>query len=150
MSYTYKYPRPMVTVDAVIFGICTDGSFEVLLIERGSPPFKGCWALPGGFIGMDESLDESIIRELKEETGIESVKLYQFYAFGNPGRDPRGRNISIAYWGKESKSRLEPKAGSDAKSYKWFSLANLPKLAFDHNEVIAKAMKTAKIKSDIL
>ncbi len=145
MAYTYKYPRPMVTVDAVIFGKCSDGSFEVLLIERGSPPFKGRWALPGGFIGMDESLDASIVRELKEETGIGSIKLRQFYAFGDPRRDPRGRNISVAYWGKELKSRLEPKAGSDAKSYKWFRLDSLPPLAFDHNEVIAKAIKAAKI-----
>ncbi len=143
MSYTYKYPRPMVTVDAVVFGECADNSYEVLLIERGSPPFKGHWALPGGFIDMEETLKESVVRELREETGIDSLELQQFYTFGNPGRDPRGRNITVAFWGKELKSRLVPKAGSDAKSYKWFNINKLPQLAFDHNEVIAKAIKAA-------
>lgn len=143
MAYTYNYPRPMVTVDAVVFGKCNDGSFEVLLIERGSPPFKGRWALPGGFIGMGETLEESATRELKEETGIESFQLKQFYAFGNPGRDPRGRNITVAFFGIDQKSRLKPKAGSDAKSFKWYKINDLPPLAFDHNEVIAKAIKAA-------
>ncbi len=143
MAYTYKYPRPMVTVDAVVFGRSADSTYEVLLIERGGYPFKGKWALPGGFIGMDETLDESVARELKEETGIESLTLQQFYTFGNPGRDPRGRNITVAFWGEELKSRLNPKAGSDAKSFKWFDINNLPPLAFDHSEVIAKAIKAA-------
>ena len=135
----------MVTVDAVVFGKTSDGSWDVLLIERGSQPFKGYWALPGGFIGMEETLEESVARELKEETGIDSIKLKQFYTFGNPGRDPRGRNITIAFWGCDQKSRLNPKAGSDAKSFKWHSIDNLPPLAFDHNEVIAKAIKAAEL-----
>ena len=143
MSYTYKYPRPMVTVDAVVFGKTSDGSCEVLLIERGGQPFKGSWALPGGFVEMEETLEESVARELKEETGIESLELQQFYTFGNPGRDPRGRNITIAFWGIEQKSRLKPKAGSDAKSFKWHNINDLPPLAFDHNAVIAKAIEAA-------
>ena len=146
MTYTYKYPRPMVTVDAVVFGKSDQGKFEVLLIERGTEPFKGCYALPGGFIGMDETLEESVARELNEETGVDNITLQQFYTFGKPGRDPRGRNITVAYWGLDLKSRLNPKAGSDAKSFKWFNIDQLPKMAFDHDEVIAKATKAAKIK----
>ncbi len=136
----------MVTVDAVVFGKADQEKFEVLLIERGSEPFKGCYALPGGFIGMDESLEESVARELKEETGIDNITLQQFYTFGKPDRDPRGRNITVAYWGLDLKSRLNPKAGSDAKSFKWFDIDQLPPLAFDHYEVITKAIKAAKIK----
>lgn len=144
MAYTYKYPRPMVTVDAVIFAHDDkQDSIEVLLIERLSEPYKGFWALPGGFIEMDETLDESIARELKEETGLESLSLKQFQIFGNPGRDPRGRTITIAYWCMESKSRLKPVAGSDAKSLKWFPLHQLPSLAFDHKEIIEKAKEEA-------
>jgi len=146
MTYTYKYPRPMVTVDAVVFGKVDTGKLEVLLIERGSEPYKGYYALPGGFIGMEESLEKSVARELKEETGIDNVTLHQFYTFGKPGRDPRGRNISVAYWGLDQKSRLNPKAGSDAKSFKWFDINQLPQMAFDHDEVIAKATKAAKIR----
>ncbi len=145
MAYTYKYPRPMVTVDAVIFGKDDNDNIEVLLIKRGRHPYKDCWALPGGFIGIDESLEESVARELEEETGINSIILKQFHTFGKPGRDPRGRNITIAYWGLGKKYRLNPKAGSDAKSYKWFNPDKLPNMAFDHEEIIKKAKVAAGI-----
>ncbi len=150
MIYKYEYPRPMVTVDAVIFGEKGDGSVEVLLIERKNPPYQGAWALPGGFIEMEETLHQSIIRELKEETGIENIELKQFYTFGNPERDPRGRTITIAYLAKIKKDFIKTKAGSDAKSLKWFNINELPELAFDHNDIIQKALEVESRKWKVL
>jgi 8-oxo-dGTP diphosphatase len=96
MSYEYKYPRPMVTVDALVFA---NNGFDlnVLLIRRGNPPFKGKWALPGGFVDMDETLDHAVARELEEEAGVRIEGFRQFYTFGNPGRDPRGRSITVVF-----------------------------------------------------
>lgn len=139
MPYTYPYPRPAVTVDAVIFRVQNEQK-EVLLIQRKHPPFEHQWALPGGFVEMDENLETAAKRELKEETGLTDIPLHQFFAFGNPGRDPRHRTISIAYWG-EQKEPQELQAGDDAKNARWFSLDKLPDTAFDHKDIIATAQK---------
>src|SRR6056297_2328876 len=136
MSYTYKYPRPSVTTDCLIFTKQTVQ--EILLIERKNPPFEGKWALPGGFVEIDEDLEESAKRELQEETGLTNISLYQLQTFGKPGRDPRGRTISVAYYGFITSEGEKQKAiaGSDAKNVNWFDLNHLPSLAFDHDEII--------------
>lgn len=138
MAYTYKYPRPAVTVDAVVFRIQNNHT-EVLLIQRGRPPYKGSWALPGGFVDMDETLEEAIARELKEETNLSEMELRQLMAFSAPGRDPRGRTISVVFWGIMKNAR-KIKAGDDAQNAKWFDLKDLPGLAFDHREIIETAI----------
>lgn len=136
MSYTYKYPRPAVTTDAII--ICKEnGEFYILFIERGIDPFKGYWALPGGFVEIGEELEVACARELKEETKIECVELEQFATIGTVGRDPRGRTISVVYWAIVD-NMLEVKSGDDASNACWFKLTELPLLAFDHSDIIAK------------
>ncbi len=137
--YTYTYPRPMVTVDAVVFSE-RDGARVVSLIERGHDPFAGSWALPGGFVDMDEPLEAAAARELEEETGLRGVLLEQFHTFGTPGRDPRGRNISVAYAGMVPWKDAIAQGGSDAARAAWFSLEELPPLAFDHREIVAYAV----------
>ena len=135
-KYHYKYPHPSVTTDCVIFGF--DGeSVKVLLIERGGEPYKGCWAFPGGFLEMDESAEEGARRELMEETGLTTPFVKQFHAFSAPDRDPRERVLTIAYY---SLVRLsEVKGMDDAKQAKWFPLNEVPKLAFDHDEMLRVA-----------
>lgn len=140
MSYTYDYPRPMVTVDSLIFSIKPNSS-KILLIQRDKEPFEGFWALPGGFIEMDETLLESAIRELQEETGLYNIELTQLYTFGNPGRDPRGRTITTVFYGFADEEKVIIKADSDARNANWFDIKNLPKLAFDHNIVVEYAIK---------
>ncbi|MDP4291731.1 MAG: NUDIX hydrolase, partial [Bacteroidota bacterium] len=98
MAYTYEYPRPAVTADIVLFSRFENRDY-VLLILRNNPPFQGCWALPGGFIDMDETLEESALRELAEETGLTGIRLKQFRTYGDPGRDPRHRTITVVYMG---------------------------------------------------
>ena len=139
--FCYDYPRPAVTVDIVIFA---GDDPDLLLIRRKRVPFEGCWALPGGFVEMDESLEQAALRELAEETGISDVVLTEIGAFGDPTRDPRGRVISIAYAAVLEKPLLKVEAGSDAAEVAWFSTANLPTLAFDHAEIIRKALKKIK------
>lgn len=140
-KYVYDWPRPMVTVDAVVF-TKTDDKTKVLLINRGKEPFKGKWALPGGFIDMDEELEDAVVRELEEETGLTGVQLEQMRAFGTVGRDPRGRQISIAFMGIATKGQDMIKAGDDAAKVQWFDIENLPKdMAFDHNDVVRFAIK---------
>ncbi len=136
MNYTYKYPRPAVTTD-VILTAGKQKATHLLLIERKNEPYKGLWALPGGFIEMDEDLEDACLRELKEETGIEGIKIQQFCSVGTPGRDPRGRTITIVYMGHIEKM-ITPVAGDDAKNAKWFEIGKLPELAFDHLEIINK------------
>lgn len=132
-----SYPQNiLVTVDAVLF---TEDHQEVLLIQRKNDPFKGQWALPGGFVEDDENLDTAAVRELEEETGVAPDNLHQFYAFGAPDRDPRGRAISVAYYAVVRKNDFQPEAASDAQAVRWFSLNDLPKLAFDHADILAKA-----------
>jgi 8-oxo-dGTP diphosphatase len=134
MSYIYEYPRPMVTVDALVFAGNTSDK-HVLLIRRGNEPFKGLWALPGGFVEMDETLDNAVARELTEETGLKLSGFKQLHTFGNPGRDPRGRNITIVFY-VSIPEVVSVAGGDDADEAKWFSIHQLPKLAFDHNKVI--------------
>lgn len=133
------YPQNIkVTVDAVVF---THDHREVLLIQRKNDPFEGQWALPGGFVEDDEDLDTAVGRELEEETGISVTTLRQFQAFGAPDRDPRGRAISVAYYTVVNKADFNPQAATDAKDVRWFPLADLPKLAFDHAGILSQAEK---------
>ena len=132
MSYTYKYPRPAVTADCVV--ITKEAEPKVLLIQRGFDPYKGYWALPGGFMNMDETTNECAIRELKEETGLELPSLHQVGAFSKVDRDPRGRTISIAYLAVIAVP-VEVKGEDDAVKAAWFPINNLPALAFDHLDI---------------
>ena len=135
-QYHYKYPHPAVTTDCVIFGF--DGeAVKVLLIERGGEPYRGCWAFPGGFLEMEESAEEGAKRELMEETGLATAFVKQFHAFTAPDRDPRERVLTIAFY---SLVRLsEVKGMDDAKEARWFALDEVPKLAFDHDEMLRVA-----------
>jgi 8-oxo-dGTP diphosphatase len=138
MSYTYKYPKADHTVDAVVFGIdLEESALKVLLIERGLEPFVGQWALPGGFVGMDEPLDAAVLRELEEETNVKLSFMEQLFTFGRPDRDPRGRVISTAYLGLVRPSHVAVREGSDATRAVWWGIDNLPELAFDHAEILS-------------
>ncbi len=139
--FSYKYPHPAVTADCVIFGF--DGmSIKVLLIERGIEPFKGCWALPGGFMKIDETAEECARRELKEETGLENTPVEQFYTFTGVNRDPRERVVTVAHY---ALVRLaEVNGGDDAAMAGWFDLHDVPKLAFDHDHILRIAEKTLR------
>ncbi|MES9872918.1 MAG: NUDIX domain-containing protein [Candidatus Sedimenticola sp. PURPLELP] len=134
-SHCYEYPHPAVTTDVVVFTI-REQRLQLLLVKRGSEPFKGHWALPGGFVDIDEDLEACAKRELQEETGVSGVYLEQLYTFGKPDRDPRERVISIAYYALVASEKLELRAASDATDAAWFPLEQLPELAFDHNRVI--------------
>src|SRR5262245_30331014 len=135
MSKLNDYPRPSVTVDLVIFTIAED-DLKVLLIRRGQEPFKGRWALPGGFVEIDESLERAAARELKEEVGVTNVYLEQLYTFGEPKRDPRGRVISVSYFALVDAERQRIVAASDAAEAQWHSVFDAPKLAFDHAKIL--------------
>jgi 8-oxo-dGTP diphosphatase len=139
MGYTYKYPRPAVTTDCLIFS-SSNNQLYLLLIQRDSPPFEGKWAFPGGFVEIDENIDDAAYRELKEETGIVDTTLYQFKTYGEIDRDPRGRTISVVYYGFINSADASSKAGSDARATKWFPTNNLPALAFDHDKIIREAL----------
>ena len=136
MAYTYEYPRPMVTVDAAVFTV-HDGALEILLIQRGHEPAKGKWALPGGFLEMDEELVDAAARELKEETGISGIALVLAGVFGTVGRDPRGRVITMTFVGLVDWREHAPKGGDDAVEARWFAVSDLPEMAFDHIDMIA-------------
>jgi len=139
MKYSYNYPRPLVSTDCVIFRRKPD-RHEVLLIRRGKPPFKDHWAFPGGFIEMDEKLVESAQRELREETGLTGIKLKQFHAFGDPGRDPRDRVITVAFYGFAETGKSEVLGMDDAAEAKWFDIKDVPPLAFDHDKMLKIAI----------
>jgi 8-oxo-dGTP diphosphatase len=136
----YVLPKMTMTTDIVIFTI-REKRLEILLIRRGNPPFQGKWALPGGIVEEEEDLDVCAGRELEEETGVAGLSLEQFHAFGAPGRDPRGRFVTVAYLTLVRPDRLSPKAASDAASVGWFAVDELPPLAFDHGEIIAMARR---------
>jgi len=129
-----------VTVDLVIFAL-REGELQVLLIQRGVPPFEGRWALPGGFVTRGESLEDAARRELVEETGVRDVYLEQLYTFGDPGRDPRGRVITVAYYALMTGEAATPVAGTDAGAARWVPARNHPPLAFDHERILEYALE---------
>lgn len=138
-QHCYDYPHPAVTTDVVIFTL-RGQRLQLLLIRRRNPPFADMWALPGGFLDIDEDLDRCAARELEEETGLSGLYLEQLYTFGRPDRDPRERIISVAYYALVPEHRLsEPRAASDASGLAWFPVDELPPLAFDHSDIIALA-----------
>jgi 8-oxo-dGTP diphosphatase len=145
MSYTYEYPHPAVTVDGVVFGY-GEADLKVLLIQRDRAPFRRKWAIPGGFVEEDENLEDAVRRELEEETGITELYLEQLYTFGEPKRDPRERVISVAYYALVKLDDHELRAADDARKVGWFPVADLPALAFDHDEIIAVALRRLKAK----
>ncbi|HWB60599.1 MAG TPA: NUDIX domain-containing protein [Chthoniobacteraceae bacterium] len=143
MPHTYQFPRAALTVDCVVFGI-DDAGLNVLLIERGLPPFKGMWALPGGFVHVDETLDDAARRELGEEAGLDRVFLEQLFTFGNVERDPRERVVSVAYYALVRVLDHKAVAATDAANARWFPVAKVPKLAFDHAKILAAALARLK------
>jgi 8-oxo-dGTP diphosphatase len=145
-----EFDRPSVTVDLVMFTVM-EGALKVLMIRRGQQPFSGCWALPGGFVHMDETLEEAAARELGEETGVDSEGVYleQLYTFGDPGRDPRTRVITVAYFALVDSSKIKPHiTGQEGISdIQWFSVHELPKeIAFDHGSILEYALKRLRNK----
>jgi len=138
MSYSYDYPHPAVTADVAVFTV-RNNALAVLLVRRSLPPFEGRWALPGGFVGIRESLRRAAWRELREETGIRAPFLAPVGAFGHPDRDPRERVISIAYYTLVAHDRLDIHAGSDAGDANLFAVTELPELAFDHDRILLRA-----------
>lgn len=138
--FCYEHPHPAVTVDVTVFRE-SPRHLEILLIERASEPFRGQWALPGGFVHIDEDLDTAAHRELAEETGLTGLALEQIGAFGDPGRDPRERVISVVFATLAGEGARTARAGSDAHSVSWFAVDALPALAFDHARIIATALR---------
>src|SRR5579871_6168479 len=143
MPNTYQYPRAALTVDCVVFGF-DESELKVLLIQRALDPFKGKWALPGGFVRVEETLDAAARRELAEETGLENVFLEQLYTFGTVNRDPRERVVSVAYYALVKLSDHRAKAATDAANAEWFPISKVPSLAFDHAEILSAALARLK------
>lgn len=147
-GFTYEYPRPAVTVDIILFTF-RKNDLKVLLIERGRPPFAHKWALPGGFVQMDEDLHVAALRELEEETGVRDVYVEQLYTFGEPNRDPRGRVITVAYYALLSADQAASHtlhAASDTSDARWWSMYGLPELAFDHERILGYALQRLRWK----
>lgn len=139
MSYTYKYPRPAVTVDIILFD--NQEPAQLLLIRRKNPPFQGQWAFPGGFVDPDETLEHAAQRELAEETGLNVGILQQFKTYSAPDRDPRGRTISTVFYANVGNETIRnTTAGDDAESAGWFPVNQLPELAFDHEKIVNEAL----------
>ena len=138
MSYTYKYPRPAVTADCIV--ITKEEEPKVLLIQRGGEPFKGGWAFPGGFMNMDETTEQCAVRELEEETGLRVSNIRQIGAYSKVDRDPRGRTITVAYLAVVNEP-IAVTGQDDAAKAEWWSLSDLPHLAFDHEEIMRDALK---------
>jgi 8-oxo-dGTP diphosphatase len=143
-KYVYEWPRPMVTVDAAVFALFGDEA-RLLLIRRKHDPFQGRWAIPGGFIEMDEELEDAAARELAEETGLAGVPLEQMRTYGTVGRDPRGRLVTVVFMGVIDAKQAGIKAGDDAAEARWFGIENLPgQMAFDHDEIARFAIRRLK------
>jgi 8-oxo-dGTP diphosphatase len=145
--HCYEHPHPALTTDVVLFTV-QDAQLQVLLIRRGGEPFAGRWALPGGFLEIDEGLETCARRELMEETGIGGIYLEQLYTFGQPDRDPRERVISVTFLGLAPAVSLHPRAASDAAASAWFSLEGAPPLAFDHEDIVDLAHRRLRAKLD--
>ena len=143
--FTYKYPHPAVTTDCVVFGM--DGrKLKILLIERGNEPYKGYWAFPGGFLNMDENATQGALRELFEETGLKLNHIKEFGTFSDVNRDPRERVISIAFYALTEITDV--KGNDDAAKAQWFALDEVPRLAFDHELMLKKALQ--RLKEDLM
>jgi 8-oxo-dGTP diphosphatase len=140
MAFTYQYARPAVTVDCIVFGL-DETDLKILLIQRDIEPLAGRWALPGGFVKLDETLEQSALRELEEETGLSKVFLEQLYTFGNPGRDPRERVVTVAYYALVKLLDHKVQAATDARNAAWFAVDDMPKLCFDHAEIVSVGLK---------
>ena len=146
--YSYPYPRPAVTVDIILFTF-GEGQLKVLLIRRKSEPFAGQWALPGGFVDMDEDLEEAAVRELLEETNVSDIYLEQLYTFGDPHRDPRTRVITVAYFALisvDQAQNLQIRGESDATEAAWWNVYALPEIAFDHATILEYAVQRLRWK----
>lgn len=143
MTFTYEFPRGVLTVDCVVFGL-DDDELKVMLIQRDLAPFQGEWALPGGFVRLDETLDDAAKRELQEETGLQNVFLEQLYSFGAVQRDPRERVVSVAYFALVNLADHKVQAATDARDAGWFAVHDVPTLAFDHNEILQIAFNRLK------
>jgi 8-oxo-dGTP diphosphatase len=138
-QYCYPFPRPMLTADVACVAE-EGGRAYLLLIQRNHEPFAGRWALPGGFVDENEGLEAAAARELREETGVEGLTLEQFGAYGDPGRDPRGHTVTVAYLARLAR-RVAATGGDDAAGAEWFPVDALPELAFDHDRIIADALR---------
>ncbi|HEX5050853.1 MAG TPA: NUDIX hydrolase [Planctomycetota bacterium] len=149
MPFTYEHARPAVTVDVALFAAGARGELQLLLIRRGSEPFAGRWALPGGFVDPDEDLDVAARREVLEETGVRVGRLVQLGAYGKPGRDPRGRTISVVFLAGCDRAATNGTAGDDAAACDWFAALRPPPLAFDHKRILRDArLRLAEIARD--
>ncbi len=151
-THTYAYPRPALTTDVILFTFA-ENELRVLLVQRRGEPFAGQWALPGGFAKMGETLEETARRELAEETGVDEMSddfyIEQLYTFGDPGRDPRGRTVSVAYFALLSVDRVDQIAvqgGDDASDARWCCVDSLPALAFDHDDIVRYALRRLRWK----
>lgn len=138
--HEYKYPRPALAVDCVVFGLDEQHSLKVLLIQRKIPPFEGQWAFPGGFVRVDESLETAARRELREETGLDHVFLEQLYTFGSVDRDPRDRVVTVAYYALVNLRDYTVQAATDASQAAWFDVSQVPAIAFDHPQILEMAL----------
>ena len=139
MSYTYEYARPALTADSIVFGQNNDDPLKVLLIKRNHYPFEGCWAFPGGFVDVGETVEAAAARELQEETGITGVHLEQLHTFSDPKRDPREHVVTVVFYGLTNIADHDIEAGSDAREVGWFPVDEPPELAFDHAEILEMA-----------
>ena len=145
--HTYNYPRPALTVDCIVFGLDAELELKIMLIKRDISPFQGEWAIPGGFVRMDETLEQAALRELQEETGIHDVFLEQLYTFGDLERDPRDRTITVSYYALINLVEQQIQAATDASEANWFRISEIPKLAFDHDQILQTAI--ARLRSKI-
>jgi len=145
--HTYEYPRPALTVDCIVFGLDAQQKLKVMLIQRDIPPFQGQWAIPGGFVRIEETLEAAALRELQEETGIHDVYLEQLYTFGDLNRDPRDRTVTVTYYALINLVEQQIQATTDAREAAWFTISDIPPLAFDHNQILETAI--ARLRSKI-
>jgi 8-oxo-dGTP diphosphatase len=143
VSFTYDYARPALAVDCVVFGLDAE-ELQILLVQRDLDPYRGQWALPGGFVRIDETLDDAARRELTEETGLHKVFLEQLYTYGALDRDPRERVVSVSYYALVNLSDHRVKAATDAREAAWFAISDMPRLAFDHDTIAAAALERLK------